>query len=255
MSEFSLQECMSQLKIKDGVRLEKMRQLYCGLDKLIEEKRSYITACMFKKSFEKAENVERDTWRGILLRALKMGMESDLGGAIKQDFEPFDNMMTKIGMYQKSATGCICWASCPETNSPFLIPVALTKAEQEDARIAFENGQDLCFGVGSIIHDNIEDKRRHFEYECELMDLDRISLSPACCFRYGVMMNLDLAMNDGDMADTIENEYLSYKKMSSSERSKDFDSFLQEIRYVNGLAPRPIERHDDNMNNDNQNQR
>jgi hypothetical protein len=69
------------------------------------------------------------------------------------------------------------------------------------------------------------------------------------------MMNLDLAMNDGDMADTIENEYLSYKKMSSSERSKDFDSFLQEIRYMNGLAPRPIERHDDNMNNDNQNQR
>ena len=69
------------------------------------------------------------------------------------------------------------------------------------------------------------------------------------------MINLDLAMNDGDMADTIENEYLSYKKMSPRERVEDFNRFVQEIRYVNGLTPRPIEGHDDNMNNNNQNQR
>ena len=46
--------------------------------------------------------------------------------------------------------------------------------------------------------------------------------------------------------------------MSHQERAEDFNRFVQEIRYVNGLAPRPIERHNDGNemhNNDNTNQR
>lgn len=43
--------------------------------------------------------------------------------------------------------------------------------------------------------------------------------------------------------------------MSPQERVADFNRFVEEIRYVNGLTPRPIAHHNDGNNNrgDNQN--
>lgn len=43
--------------------------------------------------------------------------------------------------------------------------------------------------------------------------------------------------------------------MSPQERVADFNRFVEEIRYVNGLYPRPMTHHNDTDRGDNQNQR
>jgi hypothetical protein len=133
--------------------------------------------------------------------------------------------------------------------------MTLTKNEQKETLEAFEKGKNNCFEVMGIFHKNIVDNRRQFEFECELMDLDRISISAASSFRRGIDINLEMAENDGDIANKIEKEYLDYKKMSMAERQKDFDHFVNEIRYVNGLLPRPIVRDQDDNFNENDHQR
>ena len=63
------------------------------------------------------------------------------------------------------------------------------------------------------------------------------------------------SMENDNMADKLENEYLTYKKTSPQERVADFNRCVEEIRYVNGLVPRPMTHHNDTDRGDNQNQR
>ena len=42
MMEFSINECMKKLNIQEGSHLDKLQQLYCNLDRLILNERSYL---------------------------------------------------------------------------------------------------------------------------------------------------------------------------------------------------------------------
>lgn len=253
MADFSIDECMEKLNIQDGSRLEKMRALYCALDRLIEHERLYLAECIVERLYNHISDVDRDVWRGIELRAVKMGMEAELGGAIKQDIQVLD---TSISVDKQGVNGKIYWASMPERAFEFTMLFTLTEEEKAQARKELANGtiSKYC-NILSLDSGNITDAKRQFDHDCDLMDWDAISLKPSSCYHRGIGINLQMAIEDDKMADKLENEYLSYKKMSLSERSKDFDSFLQEIRYVNGLAPRPIVRHNDTTRGNNQNQR
>ena len=253
MADFSIDECMEKLNIQEGSRLEKMRALYCALDRLIEHERLYLAECIVERLYNHISDVDRDVWRGIELRAVKMGMEAVLGGAIKQEIQVLDALNFDDN---RGVNGKVCWASTPEVHFKFTMLSTLTEQQKAQAREELSNGKisEYC-NILSLDNGNLKDAKRQFDHDCDLMDWDAISLKPSSCYHCGIGMNLQMAIEDDKMADKLENEYLSYKKMSLSERSKDFDSFLQEIRYVNGLAPRPIVRHNDTDRGNNQNQR
>lgn len=247
MIEFSLQECMKKLNIQEGSHLDKLQQLYCNLDQLILNERGYLSACMFDSSVEQAADVERNVWRGILLRALKMGMESKLGGAIKQETTRGEEILHRVGeLNQNGVAGRICWAALPEGDVTFVMFKSLKELEKVKIRTAIESIQDI---------DNKTDRLRQFDIACDLMDLDKIDVCSKTSYLKGIELHLKMVSQDKDMADKLENEWLFYQKMPLSQRVKDFNRFIQDIRYVNELGPRPIARHDDNMNDDNQNQK
>lgn len=255
MADFSLQECMKKLNIQEGARLEKLRTLYCALDRLIEQERFYLSECIVERLYNHISDVDRDVWRGIVLRAVKMGMEAELGGAIKQDIQVLD---TSISVDKQGVNGKIYWASMPERAFEFTMLSILTEEEKAQARKELANGtiSKYC-NILSLDNDNIQDAKRQFESDCELMDWDMISVKPASCYHRGIGMNLQMAIEDDNMADKLESEWQAYKKMSPQERVVDFNRFVKEIRYVNGLAPRPMTHHNDGNNNrgDNQNKR
>ncbi len=254
MSEFSLQECMKKLNIQEGTRLEKMRALYCALDRLVEQERLYLSECIVERLYNHISDVDRDVWRGIMLRALKMSMESELGGAIKQDIQFFD---TPFSDDNQGVNGKVYWASMPERAFEFTMLSTLTEEEKTQARKELDNGEISKYcNILSLDRGNITDAKRQFDSDCDLMDLDTISVKPAFCYQRGIGMNLQMALENDDMMDKLETEWVSYQKLSPQERADDFNRFVEKIRYVNGLAPRPISRHnDDNTHNNTQNYR
>ena len=254
MRDFSIAECLKRLDINGISKLDKMRSLYCNLDKLILGEKAYLKECMFKRSFELAEDVERDTFRGILLRAVKMGMEAELGGAIKQEAEHLDRMLSKVGMSNETVTGRIFFVSMPEDSFSFILSL-LSEDEKAKARSDIEAGNGKYYTIFGHENDEVSDNHRRFELACDLMDLDKIQICATSSFLQGSEINMKMAIDNQNIADKIENEWQLYRKMTPAERIADFNHFLKEIRYVNGLEPRPIIRHDDNMHDDNQNQR
>lgn len=255
MTHFSIDECMRKLNIQDGTRLDKMKELYCHLDKLIGNERIYLTNCISQETCEQASEVDRDVWCGILLRSVKMGMEAELGGAIKREYEVADNLLSKANLQNTGVSGTIEWAACPESEFSFVALHTLTSEEKRQAFQSFNEGRVLYHNVMRRPSDDIQDMRRQFDFECDLMDLDRISLQASSCYFQGVKMNLQMALEDDSMTEKMENEWVSYQKMSPQERASDFNRFTEEIRYVNGLSPRPMSHHNEGRRDNNQNQR
>ena len=189
-----------------------------------------------------------------MLRALKMSMESESGGAIKQDIQFFD---TPFSDDNQGISGKIYWASIPERPFEFAILSMINEQQKAQAREELANGKisEYC-NVLSLDNDNIQDAKRQFDHDCDLMNWDAVSLKSASCYHRGIGMNLQMAIEDNAMAAKLENEWQSYQKMSPQERVADFNRFVEEIRYVNGLEPRPIcRRNEDNTHNNTQNQR
>ncbi len=253
MAEFSLQECMKKLNIQEGARLEQLRTLYCVLDRLVEQERLYLSECIVERLYNHISDVDRDVWRGIVLRAVKMGMEAELGGAIKQDIQFFD---TSFSDDNQGVNGKIYWVSTPERAFEFTMLSILNEKQKAQAYEDLANGKISKYcNMLSLDSSNITDAKRQFDQDCDLMDWDAISVKPAFCYHRGIGMNLQMAIEDDDMADKLETEWQSYQKMSPQERVADFNRFVEEIRYVNGLAPRPMTHHKDTDRGDNQNQR
>lgn len=254
--EFSVTECMNRLNIKEGTKMDKMQSLYCNLDRLVLNERGYLKECMFERSFEQAEDVERDVFRGILLRAVKMGIESELGGAIKQETSQGDEVLQNAGeLNENGVSGSICWAACPEGDFKFVMFQTINEAQKKQMRSSIENDRANFFNLFGKKHTNRTDNLRQFDIECDCMDLDQVSVCARTSYLKGLEMNLKMASKDDEVLQTLENEWQTYQEMTPAERIADFNRFVVEIRYVNGLEPRPITRHNDNKYNDNQNQR
>ena len=98
MTEFSLKECAERLGITDKSDEKYAKELYLNLDKVILHHRKYLNSCIFQSVYEQIGEVDSDVWKGILLTVLKMAIESEVGGAVKQDkpneFDSFGNTVS-----------------------------------------------------------------------------------------------------------------------------------------------------------------
>ena len=254
--DFSIAECMQKMHIQNGSHLEKMQSFYCCLDDFILAEQPYLENCMFLKSCEQTKKLEVDILNGILLRSVKMGMESELGGAIKKEHARCDRILSRMKLTHQTTTVCISWASCPE--SVFVFKLNLLSSEDKmNAYSALNAGKGYRSYIQGRQHRNCVDDKRQFDLECNLMNLDAVALPAQHSYRQGVIMNLELAdLHDG-MLDTLVGEWQSYQRMTPQERTADFNRFIHEIRCVNGLEPKKILSHNDdnNLNNNNINQR
>jgi len=131
----------------------------------------------------------------------------------------------------------------------------LTSEQKRQIYQAFDEGRISCYNVMGKALNNMQDIRRQLDFECDLMDLDRISVKASSGYFQGVKMNLKIALSDDNMAEKLENEWLFYQKMVPSQRIKDFNRFVEDIRQANGMAPWSIGRHNEGSRGDNQNQR
>jgi len=116
MTHFSIAECMKKLNIQEGAHLDKMKELYCQLDNLILNERKYLSNCISQDIYTQVAEIDRDVWRGILLRSIKMGMESELGGAIKRECDVVDNQLSNANSQNTGVSGIIKWALVPNSN-------------------------------------------------------------------------------------------------------------------------------------------
>lgn len=225
MAEFSLQECAKRLGIDATGDMECAKALYMNMDKMISKHRRYLNECVYDKIYDNIGHVDREVWEGVLFCGLKMAIESQIGGAVKQ-VEP--------GVHRDKQSGRelhvfkVMWATagaeiCCE-------PVILTQQEQKEEKHRIQK----CIDEGETY---APDLCRRFEIYCDMLNYDAARLSPKSCYVIGTEILQYDAILDVKEADAFAMAYEMYCQMTSAQRMNDFNRLRKQVDEINQSDP------------------
>lgn len=236
MAEFSLQECAQKLGIIGENGSYHVDALYAKLDQLILRHRNYLEACLYERTRNLIQYADRQIWFGVLLRSLKMAIESEIGGAVKQEYskgsailERSDRKNNGLALQVQWVTGDIKFFRTFET--------VLTERQKQDVWCDIYNGKKNLISIFGKTPDNLCDQRRQFEFECDIMNFDRARLSPKSCYLWGTRYCLKQGIEDEEQADMMASEFEMYVKMMPQQRMKDLYRLRQGIQEINQSDP------------------
>ncbi len=227
MTEFSLQECAKRLGITDKSDADCAKELYMNLDKMILYHRNYLKSCVFDWVRNKISEVDREVWGGILFGALKMAIESELGGAVKRgNLTILDFLFDEDAENQSDFN--VEWAGTGV--GMYCNPIMLTEQQKQAERQKIQEGIDN------------DDRRAYdcklgFEVYCDMINLDSARLSPKTCYLIGSQICLEKAMEDDKVGALFAEAFDMYSQMMPSQRLNDFNHLCQKIQEINQSDP------------------
>lgn len=238
--DFSLQECAKRLGITDKSDADCAKELYMNLDKMILHYRNYLKSCVFDSVRNQIGEVDREVWMGVLFYALKMAIESELGGAVKQE-KPND--IGLFGADKKEIDFNVEWISsgiglyC----NPMIFSKQQKQSERQKIQESVDNGEQQA-----------HDWKLAFEIYCDMENLDSARLSPKTCYLIGTQICLNMAMNSDDAGEIFVKAFDMYSQMMPAQRLNDFNHLRQKIQEINQSDPFTIMISHWNQNGDNQ---
>ena len=141
---FSIDACADMLNIKKNDIYHKCLSVYLLADDLIEQKYDWLTSFLSPNLCRVLNKMKKPVCRGILLRGIKMAMESAFNGAKMQ--EVYVEQMPDF-MSHSAKSYDVSWVSCPEKKLTFIIEnrdmpkevsICLTESD------CFKNGIAFC---------------------------------------------------------------------------------------------------------------